>query len=161
MNNQAAHSTYWRTSDVVFGGPLLLALALQWLVPLALPQESFRPIFLIAGAALILMGLALIVLARRELRRHYQPADPGRPTSAIVSSGVFAFSRNPLYLGVACLLVGVALAFNLPWVLIMLLPSLVLCHYVLIAPEERYLLARFGEPYRAYTSRVARWLGRA
>lgn len=159
MNNEAAHSTYWRTSDVVFGGPLLLALALQWLVPLALPQGDFRPLSLIVGVALILVGLALIVLARRELRRHNQPADPGRPTSALVTSGVFAISRNPLYLGVACLLVGVALAFHVLWVLIMLVPSLILCQYVLIAPEERYLLAHFGEDYRAYMSRVGRWLG--
>ena len=66
-----------------------------------------------------------------------------------------------MYLGAVCFLVGVALAVNLPWVLILLLPGIAACHYVLIAPEERYLSARFGEEYRAYAAAVHRWIGRA
>ena len=73
---------------------------------------------------------------------------------------MFSVSRNPLYLGAVCFLVGVALALNLPWVLVFLLPSLVTCHYVLIAPEERYLVAKFGEEYRTYAATVHRWIGR-
>jgi protein-S-isoprenylcysteine O-methyltransferase Ste14 len=74
---------------------------------------------------------------------------------------VFSVSRNPIYLGAGCFLVGVALAVNLPWALVLLLPSLVACHYVLIAPEERYLVAKFGEEYRVYAATVHRWIGRA
>ena len=57
-------------------------------------------------------------------------------------------------------MLGVALAFNLPWILVLLLPALVACHYILIAPEERYLAAKFGQEYRAYLASVPRWLGR-
>ncbi len=54
-----------------------------------------------------------------------------------------------------------ALAFNLPWVLVLLLPAIVACHYVLIAPEGRYLAGKFGEKYHVYAATVHRWIGRA
>jgi hypothetical protein len=74
---------------------------------------------------------------------------------------VFRISRNPLYLGGAGIIGGIGLAFNLPWVLILLGPSIIAGHYVLIAPEERYLAGKFGEPYLRYAASVRRWIGRA
>ena len=161
MSGQAAHERGWEISEVVFGVPLLVALALQVVIPISLRRGSLTPAYVLAGAGSIVAGLALIVLARRELARRGQPADPGRPTTQIVTAGVFSISRNPLYLGVVLFLIGVALVFDLPWVLAMLLPAVVACHYVLIAPEERYLAARFGDEYRGYAATVHRWIGRA
>jgi protein-S-isoprenylcysteine O-methyltransferase Ste14 len=115
----------------------------------------------VGGAVVAGLGVTIVALGRRELARQGQPTDPGRPTTNIVTSGIYSLSRNPLYLGATCFLAGVALAFNLPWVLVLLLPSLVACHVVLIAPEERYLAARFGDEYREYAATVHRWLGRA
>jgi len=161
MTTDAAHKSWWQISEVVFGVPFLVAIALQLLIPLSLPRGLLRLAFILGGAALIIVGVALIVLARRELARRGQPTDPGRPTTKVVTAGVFSVSRNPLYLGVVCFLVGVALAVNLPWALVLLLPSLAACHYVLIAPEERYLVAKFGEEYRTYAATVHRWIGRA
>ncbi len=108
----------------------------------------------------MVMGLNLAIIARREFARSGQPTDPGLPTSQIISTGIFSISRNPLYLGGIFILAGIALAFKLPWVLILLVPSMVACHYILIAPEERYLAAKFGEQYRMYTAKVHRWFGR-
>jgi protein-S-isoprenylcysteine O-methyltransferase Ste14 len=109
----------------------------------------------------MIVGAAFIVRARREFAQRGQPTDPGRPTTRVVTTGVFSISRNPIYFGVACFLAGVALAVNLPWVLVLLLPGLVACHYVLIMPEERYLAVKFGEEYRVYAATVQRWIGRA
>jgi len=156
----AAHTSRWRIAEVVFGGPFLLALVLHRVVPVSLPRGSYGLAWIIGGGVLAVFGVAIVVLGRRELDRLGQPTDPGRPTTNIVTSGVYALSRNPLYLGATCVLAGVALLFNLPWVLILLLPSLVLCHFVLIAPEERYLAAKFGDEYRDYAHTVNRWLGR-
>lgn len=155
----AAHTRWWQTFEAVFGAPSLAAIGLHQIVPLAIPRTPLTPAIMLAGAALIIGGLALVILARRQLARHGQPTDPGHPTSALVTSGIFARSRNPLYLGGVCVLAGAALALNLPWVLIMLVPALVACHYVLILPEERYLAALFGEPYRRYAATVRRWAG--
>ncbi len=161
MSTDVAHKSWWQTFEVVFGIPFLAAIALQLAVPLSLPRGFLTPAIIPGGAALIIVGAALVVLARREFAHHGQPTDPGLPTSKVVTTGVFSVSRNPLYLGGICILVGIALAVNLPWVLVLLLPALVACHYVLIAPEERYLAAKFGEEYRTYAASVHRWIGRA
>jgi protein-S-isoprenylcysteine O-methyltransferase Ste14 len=161
MPKDVAHKRWWQIFEVVFGVPFLAAIALQLAVPLALPRTILTPAIIPAGAILIIVGVALVVRARREFAQSGQPTDPGLPTSRLVTTGVFSVSRNPLYLGGICILVGIALAVNLPWVLVLLLPALVACHYVLIAPEERYLAATFGAEYRTYAATVHRWIGRA
>jgi protein-S-isoprenylcysteine O-methyltransferase Ste14 len=160
MSTDVAHKSWWQIFEVIFGVPFLLALALQLGVPLSFPRGFLTLVFVLGGAALVVVGTTLVVLARRELAQHGQPTDPGRPTSQIVTTGVFSVSRNPLYLGGICLLMGISLALNLPWVLVLLLPAIVACDSMLIAPEERYLAAKFGEEYRLYTATVHRWVGR-
>jgi len=160
MSADVAHKRWWQTFEVVFGVPFLFAIALQWVAPLSFPRSFLMPEITLTGIALIILGATLVVLARREFARFGQPTDPGQPTSNVVTTGVFSFSRNPLYLGGVCVLAGIALVFNLPWVLVLLLPALVACHYILIAPEEKYLAARFGQEYIVYAASVHRWLGR-
>ena len=160
MSNEVAHKSWWQIFEVVFGIPFLLAIALQFAIPISFPREFIPPARILAGAILIVVGIRLVILARREFARYGQPTDPGCPTSKIISTGVFSISRNPLYLGGVCILAGISLAFNLPWAFILLLPSVVACHYILIGPEERYLAARFDEKYSTYTATVHRWFGR-
>ncbi len=160
MPQNAAHTSRWAIAEVVFGSALLGALVLHWLVPLSLPRGRFAFVFGLAGVSLIVAGVACVVLARRELGRYGQPTDPGRPTGTLVTTGVFSISRNPLYLGAIGVLLGAGLAFNMPWLLVLLVPAAVACHYVLVAPEERYLADRFGAQYRAYAAAVRRWFGR-
>ena len=160
MSNGVAHKSGWQIFEVVFGIPLLVAIALQLVLPIPLPRGFLAPAFIPAGVILSVVGVSLVVLARREFARYGQPTDPGLPTSRIISTGVFSISRNPLYLGGVFFLAGISLALNLPWVLILLLPSSVACHYILIAPEESYLAAKFGEQYRNYTATTHCWIGR-
>jgi protein-S-isoprenylcysteine O-methyltransferase Ste14 len=160
MSKDTAHERQWQTSEVIFGIPFLAAIALHFIVPLRLSRGFLTTSLIAGGVTFFIIGVVLIILARREFARHGQHTDPGYPTTNIVTTGVFSFSRNPLYLGVVCILIGIALAFNLMWVLVFLIPSLIACHYVLIAPEERYLTTKFGEEYRAYAASVLRWLGR-
>ncbi len=161
MSNDVAHKRGWQIFEVVFGIPFLLAFLLQRVLPISFPREFLmRVIIILTGALLIVVGVSLVVLARREFARYGQPTDPGFPTGKIITTGVFSVSRNPLYLGGISFLAGISLAFNLGWVLILLIPSIVACHYILIVPEESYLLAKFGEQYQAYAAAVHRWIGR-
>lgn len=156
---EAAHQRWWQIFEVVFGVPFLAAIALQRLIPLSLPLGHLTVVFIAAGVGLIILGVALVVLARRELAQYRQPTDPGRPTGKLVTSGIFSVSRNPLYLGGVCVLAGIGLAFNWLWVLILLIPALIACQIILIGPEEKYLDTRFGEAYRRYAASVRRWIG--
>lgn len=161
MSTDAAHKSWWQIFEVIFGIPFLIAIGLQFSVPLSLPRGFLTPVTLPLGATLIIVGITFAILARREFAQHNQPTDPGHPTSQVITTGVFSISRNPLYLGGVCILVGIALVVNLPWVLVLLVPALVACHYVLIVPEERYLATKFGEEYRRYAASVHRWIGRS
>jgi protein-S-isoprenylcysteine O-methyltransferase Ste14 len=160
MSVDSAHKSRWEIGEVVFGIPFLISLALHFVVPASLSQGIFRQILIPVGIVLIIIGIGIIVLARRELAHFRQPTDPGHPTSKVVNTGVFALSRNPLYLGSVLVLLGLALTLNMLWTLAALLLSIILCLYVLINPEERYLATKFGEEYKAYTASVRRWFGR-
>lgn len=159
MATDAAHTRWWQIFEVVFGIPFLAAIALQLLAPLALPRGSLTPLIVAGGVLLIIAGLTLVILARQAFTRRGQPTDPGHPTGTLVTTGVFAVSRNPLYLGGVCMLAGLALVLNLPWVLVLLLPAIIACHVLLITPEERYLAAKFGAQYRLYAAKIPRWIG--
>lgn len=160
MPKPAAHTRWWQIFEIVVGLPVLVAVSLQIVRPFSLPQGRLTPLAVPLGVLLVLIGVALIVLARRTLARHGQPTDPGQPTRQIVTTGVFAISRNPLYLGGFILLAGAGLALDALWLLLLLVPALVTCHVVLIVPEERYLAATFGADYLRYAAGVRRWLGR-
>ncbi len=160
MKGDAAHKRNWVIGEVMFGVPFLLGILLHFLVPLPFPQGLLSQALPVVGIGLIVAGLAVIVATRREFARHHQPTDPGQPTTKLIQTGVFSFSRNPLYLGALCVFLGMALVLKLLWGLAAVLVSLALCLWVLILPEERYLAAKFGEEYRAYAATVRRWLGR-
>ena len=160
MSVDSAHKSGWEIGEVVFGIPFLVSIATQFVIPFSLPQGIFRQALIPGGIALIIIGISFIVLARREFAYFSQPTDPGHPTSKVVNTGVFGISRNPLYLASVILFLGLALALNMLWALVMLLFSIVICIYVLIIPEEQYLAAKFGEEYKEYAASVHRWLGR-
>jgi protein-S-isoprenylcysteine O-methyltransferase Ste14 len=157
----SAHKSSWEIAEVVFGIPFMASIVLHFIVPLSLPPGIFRQALVVVGIVLIMIGFGLVVITRRELARYGQPTDPGHPTSQVVKTSAFAITRNPLYLASIIILLGISLAFNILWALVPLVVSTIICHYVLIVPEENYLMAKFGEEYRDYMATVHRWLGRS
>jgi len=160
MSIDSAHKSRWQIAEVIFGIPFLASIAIHLVIPFSLPQGILRQALIPVGIALIITGIGFIVLARREFAHYGQPTDPGHPTSKIVRTGVLAISRNPLYLGGVIVFLGIAFTWNILWTLVALSLSIVLCHHILIIPEEQYLTAKFGEEYEGYTASVNRWLGR-
>ena len=102
-------------------------------------------------------AIGLGVWGSATMRRAGTNVRPDRPAIALVTGGPFRFSRNPLYLSLTTLYLGITLYFDALWLLIMLVPVLAFVHWRIVLREERYLEARFGDAYRAYKARVRRW----
>jgi len=105
-------------------------------------------------AAWAVVGASAIGLFRRRQTSML----PFRPASALVTSGPYALTRNPMYVSLALLTVALALFLNTWWIVLLLVPTLLIVQQFVIVPEERYLRRRFGAEYEAYTRRVRRWL---
>jgi protein-S-isoprenylcysteine O-methyltransferase Ste14 len=143
---------------VLYGAALLLALLLRTTIgPLPI-ASSTRGALMAAGAVLVLVGLALSATVMRLFAKAGTPVPPYRPTTSFVSTGLYRYTRNPDYLGQTLLYIGIALIAGSWWPLVLLPIVLPIVHFGVIRREERYLEARFGQPYREYTARVRRWL---
>ena len=86
------------------------------------------------------------------------PVQGTKPTRVLVTTGIHAWSRNPIYLGMFLVYGGIGIAVRSPWILILALPLAIVMRYGVVAREETYLEERFGDAYRAYKTRVRRWL---
>jgi len=136
-------------------GFLLLGLALDWLRPVPLfPAAAQYAI----GAVLIVLAGALAGSAIVRFLRAGTNVPTRQPTTALVTSGPYRFSRNPIYTGMILLLLGVGVMVDSAWILAMAVPFALVIRYGVIAREERYLEAKFGEPYRAYRAEIRRWI---
>jgi protein-S-isoprenylcysteine O-methyltransferase Ste14 len=93
-----------------------------------------------------------------DFRRAGTSPDPHEPTTALALDGPYRLTRNPMYLGMALVQGGLALAGNALWPLLALVPVIWVIRTQVIDKEERYLEAKFGGEYRAFKERVRRWI---
>jgi protein-S-isoprenylcysteine O-methyltransferase Ste14 len=154
-----------RDNAGVVAPPPLLALAA---IALGLALDRLAPAYLIAvllpttarlviGAILGAAGLALMAAAMLAFHRAGTRPEPWKPTVAIVTTGVYGFMRNPMYVGGTLVLVGLALALASDWMAVMTIVFALVVHFGVVRREERYLEAKFGDAYRRYKARVPRY----
>jgi len=150
------------TAQVIIRPPLawalavIVAFALDWLMPLPFVPAAAPAGWL--GGAVFVVALALFAWAIATITRAGSNVPTNRPTIAIVDTGPYRFTRNPIYLGMMLALVGLAIAFDSLWPLVTLVPFALVIRYGVVAREEAYLERMFGEVYRRYRARVRRWL---
>lgn len=148
--------------DVVIHPPialaiaLVLAFALNWFWPLPFVPPAIPHIQ--AGVLLVIAMLLIIRWAAVTFRKARTNILTSQATTAIVATGPFAYSRNPIYVGALIGMVGAALAFDSLWFLVALVVIWLVLRYGVIAREETYLERKFGAPYLDYKSKVRRWL---
>jgi protein-S-isoprenylcysteine O-methyltransferase Ste14 len=142
---------------------LLAALAafLMWLLSLATPPlaiENTPRLVLVAAclAASAITGLAGVIAFRRA-RTTVNPMAPEH-CSALVESGIFRFTRNPMYLSLLLALLGWAVFLRNPWTSIIAIGFVLYMNRYQIRPEEQALGAAFGDAFEQYRLRVRRWL---
>jgi protein-S-isoprenylcysteine O-methyltransferase Ste14 len=136
-------------SGILVGGLLNLG----WPLPFVFDVVRWG----LAGG-LIVAGLALGLASIWAMRRAQTSVDPFEPSTAIVATGPYRYSRNPIYLGFVLISVGAACGLNSLWVILLLPVVIVTLHLGVIAREERYLERKFGETYLQYKASVRRWI---
>ena len=142
----------------VFVAGFLLAFALdRWVWRFRFGDGS-RPVLVPTGWLLIVLGLGIMLWAMLTFRLAHTSVLPFRPATAIVTRGPYRFSRNPMYVGLSLLYVGLAFLTGMAWPLVVLPVVLVALTALVIRREERYLEDAFGAEYAAYSARVRRWL---
>lgn len=139
----------------IYLGFLALGLGLDWLWPYPLLPETVQYAL---GGALFALGLGVVLASFRRFQAAGTNVDPHKPSTAILTEGPYRFSRNPIYIGLTAAYAGIGIAVDAPWVWVLLLPTLVVMRYGVIAPEERYLERKFGAEYLDYKARVRRWI---
>ena len=128
---------------------------LHFVWPTSLLPRSVSPHF---GIPVVLLAIVLFLSAVRTFRAAGTPVPGNQPTTAIVRTGPYRFSRNPIYLAFSLLQLGIALWVNSPWLVLTLLAAVGVMSLVVIPREERYLEARFPSEYSPYKAAVRRWL---
>lgn len=138
--------------------PLIYAvfLAIGWLTRGLLPLLPPEVVWIGAGIAVV--GIALALWGRTTMLRAGTNINPYQPATALVTSGPFAWTRNPLYVSLTLFYAGLALVARSGTALLLLPVVLIIMDVGVIRREERYLEAKFGEAYRAYRGRVRRWV---
>jgi protein-S-isoprenylcysteine O-methyltransferase Ste14 len=141
----------------VFLGLLGIGLVLQrWAWPFVLPLVFGARVP--AGILVAVAGLALMLSARLLFLRTGQHPAPWKPSPELLVRGVYAYTRNPMYLGITLFQLGLGVALGNGWVAALAPGGLLIVHFLAVLPEEAYLTEKFGAHYLDYAASVRRYL---
>jgi protein-S-isoprenylcysteine O-methyltransferase Ste14 len=142
---------------LLYGGTLLVGLALDAAVGADATGLPGSVRWVTAGVAFVAAG-ALAAAAIRRFLAAGTNVPPSRPATALVTGGVYRFTRNPMYSALTLLYAALALAADAPVTLLLLVPLLLVVRYGVVAREEAYMERKFGDEYRRYKASVRRWI---
>jgi len=161
MESEQRQPKHEDNAAVAFHPPLLLlgsiglGFAARWLIPAEfLPREWT----VVSGPILVAASFGLFFWAVSTMRRGGASIPTGEPTDSLVAKGPFGLSRNPLYLSMVALLLGIGIWANSLWFTALAALTVVLLNWGVISREERYLQRKFGEEYTTYKACVRRWI---
>jgi protein-S-isoprenylcysteine O-methyltransferase Ste14 len=140
---------------LIFGAGLAVGFGLEALLPGSSVPGAVQ---WVGGGLALLAGIALQTTFIVAFARRGTAVEPWKPTTAIVTTGPYRLTRNPAYLGMTFIYIGIALLSDALWVLAPLPVVLVVVNNAVISREERYLERKFGAEYTDYKSRVRRWI---
>ncbi len=142
---------------LIFLGAVLLGVGLQqWISPMPVPVDT--PLRWVAGGVVIGLGVVLMFAANRPFSRTGQDPKPWKPSPEFFRDGIYRFSRNPMYVSMTIIQLGLGVALDNQWIVVLLPVSVVMVQQFAVVHEETYLETRFGDAYRTYKREVRRWL---
>lgn len=138
---------------------LLITLLLMWLMDLFVPLQSYIfPPIAYAGIIPILGGIAIAAISAGMFVKADTGLEPFEEATALVTDGFFRFTRNPMYLGMFLVLLGVAFLMGSVGALLPIAVFVLIIRNHFVLGEERFMEAAFGQQYLDYRSKVRRWL---
>jgi protein-S-isoprenylcysteine O-methyltransferase Ste14 len=143
---------------VIYLAGLIVGCVLEFVLPLGQGAFTGAALQIAAGVAMAVAGAGLLLVAARRFISAGTNIPTNLPSTALVTHGVYAWSRNPIYLALTGIYAGLAIAGALWWALIILPAVLVIMRIGVIAREEAYLTGKFGDAYTDYCKRVRRWI---
>jgi protein-S-isoprenylcysteine O-methyltransferase Ste14 len=149
----------WVRPPLVYASAIAAGALLTWLRPLPFSLLPFAlPAASAIGGIVLLAAVLLFVASVRALGIAGTPVPGNQPTTSMVRTGPYRFSRNPIYVAFFLLQLGIALWIGSLWMLATLIPAAALVAGIVVRREERYLEGRFGPQYSSYRASVRRWL---
>ena len=142
---------------LIFAATMALGLIANYLYPLHILNMTFRPRFFISLPFLCISGL-LVLASIYGFWANKTPVATHKPTTAIVDSGVFGITRNPMYISLTLLYISITIAANSLFSLVLLPVFCLILNYGVVCREERYLEQKFGGDYLDYKKKVRRWI---
>lgn len=149
------HAGVWIPPPLLYVVVFLVGVLLESVLPLSLLPDRLASI---GGPMLIAAGAGLSFWSAALLRSRRTSVIPIRPTTTLVVDGPYRLTRNPMYLGLVVIFVGVALVMQVLWAIVLVPVLLVLVTVTATRKEEAYLEHKFGAEYRGYRAAVRRWL---
>jgi protein-S-isoprenylcysteine O-methyltransferase Ste14 len=134
---------------------LAVGIALDYLWPLSFLAGSSR---YVVGSFLVIVSIVIMPPVLLRFRRANTTFDVRKAASTLITDGPYRFSRNPAYLSLTLVYLGIGILLDNGWVLFLVVPVFVLIHRWVVPNEERHLAAKFGEQYLRYKAAVRRWL---
>ena len=153
--NDKDHAGVIFPPPLIYGGFLLIGFVIDYYWPIPLLPNAVQ---YTVGGVLMVLALTIVFPAFKMFRIIGTAVRPDRPTTAIITGGPYRFTRNPLYLALAVLYAGIAIAADSIWAFGLLVPVLLIMNRGVIGREEKYLDGKFGEEYRRYKASVRRWV---
>jgi protein-S-isoprenylcysteine O-methyltransferase Ste14 len=156
--NTTDHADVVIMPPLLFLGALAAGALLSFVMPIGPTPGSANALALTVGATFVAIGFALAALSVRNFRLAGTSIVPSETATALVATGPYRFTRNPIYIGFVLAYFGFAIMLTSMWVLLLLIPVLAILQRGVVLREEVYLERQFGDAYRKYKARVPRWL---
>ncbi len=140
---------------VVYLGLIILGVGLHFRWPMNfLPIETRVPL----GLSIIVLSFVLFGWVVRTFLASKTSLDHRKPTTALISSGPFRFSRNPIYVSMTLFGLGLGVLFDNLWIVLLMIPAVLIIRFFVISREESFMESKFGEDYLRYKAAVRRWI---
>ena len=151
----AAHKNIFQTSDFITYTTIIVALVLERFFSTDLNLHKDLSVGI--GIFVMIFSWVIIFASKYQFKKHNQKSGPNNETTTLIKTGLFSYSRNPIYLGVIFIAPALGFMLNSLWLVVAIFPVFIATHFLLIIPEERYLRHRFGKEYDDYCRTTRRW----